>query len=570
MAGRFPREWLDELRARTDIVQVVSSYVALKKNGHRYMGLCPFHNETAPSFTVDETKQVYYCFGCKAGGSVVQFIMDIEKMDYLDAVRYLADQVRLPLPEMRNDPDFEQKRSLKERIYEANRQAARIYHSQLWTPEGAHILSYLKQRGLSDAIIRRFGIGASLPSANVGRQLQAQGFTQDELIQAGLMMRKEGPAFDMFRNRAIFPILDAYGNVLAFGGRALGDEMPKYLNTGDTSAFNKRFNVFAANFLRKEKNLNRVILVEGYMDVVSLYQYGMKGVAATLGTALTAEQAKLLKRFAPEIQLCYDGDRAGQQAILRGLDIMEEAGVPCRALVLPGGLDPDEYIRQEGLESFLAIQPISPVQYRMQREKEKHDLSTEEGRTRYAEECAKLIARCGQPVEMENHLKRLAVETGFSIEALKAQIGISAGSVKTGKPVFVRSQIRREDQQLDRTQSVLLALMASGKLPKEELSPEMFEEGLLRQCAEALLSGKTMASFLEELSDEESRNQISAIAMLETDEDDETLMEMVRQTLASLKQHTLMKQINAADDSLSLEEAARMLQARSSLNQKKE
>jgi len=188
MAGRYPAQWLEELRARADIVKVIGSYVTLKKNGHRYVGLCPFHNETAPSFSVDEQKQVYHCFGCKAGGSVIQFVMDIERLSFQEAVAFLADQMHMPLPEMQHDPAYEQKRSLKERIYLANKAAAKLYHQQLWKPEGSHILQYLQNRGLSDAVIRRFGIGASLPSGNMGRQLMKEGFTEEELIQAGLML----------------------------------------------------------------------------------------------------------------------------------------------------------------------------------------------------------------------------------------------------------------------------------------------------------------------------------------------------------------------------------------------
>ena len=356
MAGRYPPAWLDELRIRADIVQVVSSYIPLKKNGHRYVGLCPFHNEKTPSFNVDGQKQVYYCFGCKAGGSVIQFVMDIEHMEFSEAVAHLAEQMHMPLPELQNDPEYERRRSLKERIFLANQAAAKLYHQTLWEPQGAAILDYVQKRGLSDAVIRRFGIGAAT-GGSIAPALLKQGFTQDELIAAGLLYQRENRTGDMFRNRAIFPIIDAYGNVLGFGGRAMGDAQPKYLNTSDTPAFNKRYNVFAANLLRKAKGLTRVILVEGYMDVVALAQFGIEGVAATLGTALTPEQARLLTRFAPEVWLAYDGDSAGQKAILRGLEVLETEHVPVRVLYFPGGLDPDEFIRQQGEPAFQALKP---------------------------------------------------------------------------------------------------------------------------------------------------------------------------------------------------------------------
>ena len=250
---------------------------------------------------MDGQKQVYHCFGCKAGGSVIQFVMDIERLTFPEAVEFLANQLHMPLPELQNDPAYEKRRSLKERIYLANKAAARLYHQHLWQEDGADILAYVKKRGLSDAVIRRFGIGAAPARPNIGSTLMSEGFTKEELISAGLMLERDGRVFDMFRNRAMFPIIDAYGNVLGFGGRAIGDVQPKYLNTSDTPAFNKRYNVFAANLLRKARGLKRVILVEGYMDVVSLSQFGVEGVAATLGTALTPEQAKLLSRYAPQV-----------------------------------------------------------------------------------------------------------------------------------------------------------------------------------------------------------------------------------------------------------------------------
>ena len=546
MAGRYPAQWLDELRTRADIVKVIGSYVTLKKNGHRYVGLCPFHNETAPSFSVDEQKQVYHCFGCKAGGSVIQFVMEIERLSFPEAVAFLADQLHMPLPEMQNDPAYEQRRSLKERIYLANKSAAKLYHQQLWQPEGAHILKYLQDRGLSDAVIRRFGIGAALPSARVGRALMKEGFTEEELVQAGLMLKRDDRTFDMFRNRAIFPIIDAHGNVLGFGGRAMGDVMPKYLNTSDTPAFNKRYSVFAANLLRKARGLNRVILVEGYMDVVALSQFGVEGVAATLGTALTPEQARLLQRFAPEVHLAYDGDRAGQKAILRGLEVLEGANVPVRVLDLPGGLDPDEYIRQEGLEAFLALRPISGVQYRMRREKEQHDMSTEEGRLEYAKSCSAFLRSVKEPVELDNHVKHLSLETGISYEVLMQQIGVAPAAVKStpARPESFRRQAAQAAK-TDRAAQTLLAVLATGRLPRDIVSPDEFEDPVFRTLCEALLNGENAASLMERQIDDQGRSAVGEILAIDTNVDDESLMKMAQQSRLRLKRMRLEKEMNA-------------------------
>jgi len=552
MAGRYPAQWLEELRARADIVKVIGSYVTLKKNGHRYVGLCPFHNETAPSFSVDEQKQVYHCFGCKAGGSVIQFVMDIERLSFQEAVAFLADQMHMPLPEMQHDPAYEQKRSLKERIYLANKAAAKLYHQQLWKPEGSHILQYLQNRGLSDAVIRRFGIGASLPSGNMGRQLMKEGFTEEELIQAGLMLKREERAFDMFRNRAMFPIIDAYGNVLGFGGRAMGDAMPKYLNTSDTPAFNKRYSVFAANLLRKARGLTRVILVEGYMDVVALSQFGVEGVAATLGTALTPEQARLLNRFAPEVHIAYDGDRAGQKAILRGLEVLEGENVPVKVLDFPGGLDPDEYIRQEGVEAFQKLKPISGVLYRMLRQKEQHDMSTEEGRTEYAKACASFLRSVKEPVELDNYVKRLSLETGFSREVLLQQIGVAApAAVKTPAPKREGfGQKAKAAAKVDWTARTLLAVLATGRLPRDIVSPEEFEDPVLRSLCESLASGQTAAELMEQQTDDQGRAAVGDILSINTDMDDEGLMKMARDCRRKMRIERLERELDAIQKSL--------------------
>lgn len=553
MAGRYPAPWLEELRARADIVKVIGSYVTLKKNGHRYVGLCPFHNETAPSFSVDGQKQVYHCFGCKAGGSVIQFVMDIERLSFQEAVAFLADQLHMPLPEMQNDPAYERKRSLKERIYLANKTAAKIYHQQLWKPEGAHILEYLQKRGLSDSVIRRFGIGAALPSATVGRQLIKEGFTEEELIQAGLMLNREGRTFDMFRNRAMFPIIDAYGNVLGFGGRAMGDVMPKYLNTSDTPAFNKRYNVFAANLLRKARGLTRVILVEGYMDVVALSQFGIEGVAATLGTALTPEQARLLHRFAPEVHIAYDGDRAGQKAILRGLEVLEAENVPVKVLDFPGGLDPDEYIRQEGVDAFMALKPVSSVQYRMLRQKEQHDMSTEEGRTEYAKACAAFLRNVKEPVELENHVKRLSLETGFTREVLMRQIGVTAAAEPPKTAAPKREGFRqnaREAAGVDWNARTLLAVLATGRLPRDIVSPEEFEDPVLRTLCESLANGESAAGLMEQQVDEAGRAAVGDILSISTEMDDDGLMKMAQDCVKKMRIDRLERELDAIQKNL--------------------
>ena len=465
MAGRIPSAWMDELYARTDIVSVVSAYVPLKKDGRRFWGLCPFHNEKTPSFSVNADLNLYYCFGCKAGGNVVQFVMEMERVSYLEAAKLLADRIHLPLPEMIEDPDYERRRSQRDRLLSANREAARFYHDRLWTQEGQAVLDYLHGRGLDDGVIRRFGLGASTEQwDDLTAYLTGKGYSAEELSLAGLTVVKGDHAFDMFRGRAMFPIIDQQGNVLGFGGRALKDVKPKYLNTADTPVFNKRKGVYAINLLRRVRDLKRVILVEGYMDVVAISQAGVIGAVATLGTSLTNEQARLLKRFAPEVHVAYDGDEAGQHAIERALDIFEQEGVTAKVLYFPDGLDPDEFVRQRGLDAFQAIHPLSAVQYRMQRLRLRHDLQTQEGRTEYAKACAALLKNVRDPVDLENYLEMLSVQTGFSREVLSAQIGVSAGSTATHNPPAIREKSTgRSVSHLPegyRTEQTLLALLS--------------------------------------------------------------------------------------------------------------
>ncbi len=557
MAKRYPAAWLDELRARADIAEIVSAYVPLKKNGRSYWGLCPFHGEKTASFCVTPEKQMYYCFGCKAGGSVIDFIMNIERLEYHDAVALLADRVHMTLPQLQDDPDYQRRREQRGRLLDANREAARFFHEQLFTEAGRPMLDYLKNRGLSDAVIRRFGLGASPEGRDVlTRHLRDMGYTEEELRLAGLTLVYEAePATedrparprsvrDMFRGRAIFPIIDASGNVLAFGGRSLDGSPPKYLNTSDTPVFNKRYGVYAANLLRKERNLDHVTLVEGYMDVVSLAQYGVRGVCATLGTALTPEQARLLKRFAPKVYLAYDGDEAGQKAIEKGLSILEAENVPCRALMFPDRLDPDEFIRRDGLEAFEQLTPMSPAAFRLTRLAQGYNLSTPEARIELARAAGPILAGV-DPVEREVLLQRLSVQTGFARDVLIEQIGRSA--VKTPAPQTPRPRRERRDEVPSdpslRAQEQLIALLATGQLQKDVVRQEDFDDPVLKSICEALNSGVTPAALLEEQEAEEDRRRLGRILQLPTGEDLNQLLTMAEECKQTIRRVRIDAQI---------------------------
>lgn len=564
MASRFPAPWLDDLRSRSDIVQVISGYVGLKKSGRKYWGLCPFHGEKTASFSVDAEQQLFYCFGCKTGGNVITFIMEIERCSYHEAVELLADRAHIPMPEMVNDDDWERRRTRRERLLGANREAAKFYHEMLFRPEGAASLAYLRKRGLSDSVIRKFGLGAAPDQwTALTDHLISSGYTLDELSSVGLTILKPPDEkggkqryFDMFRNRAIFPIIDMYKNVIAFGGRSLGKELPKYMNSSDTPVFNKRKGVYAANLLRQQRHLDHVILVEGYMDVVSLTQFGVDGVCATLGTALTNEQARLLRRFAPEVYLGYDGDSAGQHAILRGLDILEAEGIPAKVLDFPDGLDPDEFIRRDGAEGFVKLPALPAAAYRLRRLKESFDLSQDEGKMNYVRKAAFVLAPL-DPVGQETYIKTLMLETGFPYDALRKQI--DSVSKKDDNPSSgpsgdlqekhtPRPSPRRSEPTVspeETAQEILLGLLATGQIPKDMVEEKDFEEDELKSLYVALVSGSSPASLLDLAPDDETRSRYSRILMSPVAESTDQMISMATQCLGRIRKASCQKQYAA-------------------------
>ena len=547
MAGRFPTAWMDDFYSRVDIVQVVSAYVPLKKNGSRYWGLCPFHHEKTPSFSVNGEQNLYYCFGCKAGGNVVQFVEEMEHFTYREAVEYLAKQIHMPIPETQEDPDYERRRSQRERLLGANKAAARWYHAQLWLPENQRILDYLHKRGLDDGTIRKFGLGAAPEEWDaLTRALEQQGYTQEELRLAGLTVVKQETRFDMFRSRAIFPIIDAQGQILGFGGRAMGDAQPKYLNTSDTPVFNKRKGVYAANLLRKQRDLKRVILVEGYMDVVALIQHGVNGVVATLGTALTNEQARLLKRYAPEIWVSYDGDSAGQHAIMRALEIFEQEDIRARVLFFPDNLDPDEFIRQRGLDAFEHLRPLKAAEYRMQRAKEDLDLSDDDQRIEYAKRCAQILSKVREPVELETYLQTLAVQTGFSKDVLRQQMGLSIAEANNAKPPRERIIRRRagDAPAASMPEKTLIALLVSGLMPKDAVRDTDFDDPQLHMLAQKLLAGSSPAAILAECETEQQRVAYSEAFALNAEITQDNAAAVAEDCLRTIRQARLQRQID--------------------------
>lgn len=426
--------WMEGLLSKSDIVSIVSSYVSLRAKGRRLWGLCPFHNEKTPSFTVSPDKQAFHCFGCGAGGGIIQFIMEIEHLPYAEAVQLLAQRAGLELPEEIDDIELQKARVKKERLYAVCKAAAEFFHGQLISDAGLAARRYLEKRGVKAKAIKKFGLGFSPNTKNaLINYISVAGFNEDDLLEAGLLARssKTKEVYDPYRNRVIFPIIGANSRVLAFGGRSITNEAPKYINTSETSIYSKRRNLYASNLL-KETKAPEIIIVEGYMDVISLYSAGITNAVASLGTALTSYQARLLKRYSNNVYIAYDGDTAGQNATLKGLDVLAKEGLDVRVIELPEKLDPDDYIKTNGVEAFraLADSALSLNAFKLERMACSYDLNSEEGRQSYAIEACRFLASL-QPVEQERYTLSLARSTGLSVETLKAQSKRSeAGAVK--------------------------------------------------------------------------------------------------------------------------------------------
>lgn len=546
----FSNDWLDELIARCDIVQMVSSYLPLKRSGRNYLGLCPFHKEKTPSFNVNGEKQFYHCFGCKASGSVIHFVMAMENLSFQEACEYLAKLVNLPLPEQNFDPEYQKRKSLKERIALANKEAAKIYHKQLWEASGKAVLNYFRERGLSDKVIIKFGLGASGFGDVIKDSLLEQGFLEEELIEAGLVINRKGKSVDVFKNRAMFPIVGVYGEVLGFGGRALGDAMPKYLNTSDTPLFNKRKTVYAANLLRKERNLKRILLVEGYMDVIALDQYDIQGAVATLGTALTPEQARLLSRYAREVHICYDGDSAGQNASERAIGIIEEADCKLhpRILQIPDKKDPDEFVRAYGKEAFDQLKPLHSKLFQIERLKTNYQLDDEYQKTEFDSQSARILAQIPSAIELNNILDRACSIIGINKELLLEEIHKLRPEVTKA---LLDKELRKEKQQqrfsgdkkgIPEEEKIIVSIMAMGRLPFDLVEESIFRNETAKQVYLELKSGKRIPQILDNFDTDSLRAVISDTLMRDySDHVQEELMKMVQDCMAKMKKNALIE-----------------------------
>ena len=419
------KDIIEEIKSRCDIANIISSYINIKPSGTNYKGLCPFHGEKTPSFYINTSKQIYKCFGCGEGGDVINFVMRIENLDFMDAVKLLADRCGIEINTQVDE-------STKERIEKSKKfqdihvEAARFYFSNLIKTKNPGY-EYLRKRGLDDKIIKKFGLGYSLDSWNsLMNYLISIGYKNEDLIECGLFGYKSETKkiYDKFRNRVMFPIFDYRGNVIGFGGRVLDDSLPKYLNSPDTLIFNKRQNLYGLNFVRKEIKDRSIILVEGYMDLISLYQYGIKNVVATLGTALTDGQGSLIKRYADTAIISYDSDEAGIKATLRAIEILNKLDINVKVLNLKECKDPDEFIRKYGVLEFEKEIKNSThyIKYKIDNLKRNFNIQNDEERVKFTKESSKIIKEIKSPVEADYYIKYLSEESKISIESIKKEV----------------------------------------------------------------------------------------------------------------------------------------------------
>lgn len=434
MSIRVNDDVIEQIKESIDIVNLISDYIPLKKSGTNYVGLCPFHNEKSPSFTVSEAKDFFHCFGCGEGGDGVTFIMKKENLDFPHALKFLADKYGISIDENPIDDKFMEE---KTRAYEMNRDAARFFHDNLINNPRA--LAYLEKRKINPKVIRQFGLGFAMDSwDNLYNFLKLKGYKEEELEKVGLIGKKTGNNgyYDRFRNRIIFPIIDTKSRVVGFGGRVLDNTMPKYLNSKDTIVFNKGNHLYGLNLLNKHSSRKRILLVEGYMDVISLYTRGINYSAASLGTALTTRQSQLIKRYGQEAYLCFDSDPAGIKATLKAIDILVGEGVNPRIMLLPEGMDPDDYINKTSLMDFekLLVTSLNYIDYKIYINKKKYDFNKTEDKIAFTIEVSKIIKSLKSPIEQDVYINKVAKEMNISKEAIEKEVrGNNYNNKKTFK-----------------------------------------------------------------------------------------------------------------------------------------
>ena len=523
----YSDEIIEEVRSKNDIVDVISSYVKLQKKGSSYFGLCPFHNEKSPSFSVSREKQMYYCFGCGAGGNVFTFLMEYENYSFQEALKYLADRAGVELPEAEYSKEARERADQKAILLEINKVAAQYFYVQLKSPQGAHALSYLKDRGLSDEMIHSFGLGYSNKYSNdLYRYLKSKGYRDELIVKAGLVTVDERYGVsDKFWNRVMFPIMDSNSRVIGFGGRVMGDAKPKYLNSPETMIFDKSRNLYGLNRARSSRK-PYFLLCEGYMDVISLHQAGFSNAVASLGTALTPGHASLIKRYVKEVYLTYDSDEAGTKAALRAMPILKDVGITARIIRMEPYKDPDEFIKHLGAEAFeeRIHKARNGFMFGLEVLERDYDLTTPEGKTDFMKEAAKRLTQFDEEIERSNYIEAVAktYHVGFEeLRKLVLKMAVQTGLAKqVERPKRLEGKSREKEDGHVKSQKILLTWLIEDEgifnQIRRYITPDDFTGELYKKVAALLYEqyeGQDVnpARIMNHFTDEEEHREVASL-----------------------------------------------------------
>ena len=528
---RYSEELIDEIRNSNDIVDIISQYVILKRSGRNFFGLCPFHKEKTPSFSVSPDKQIFHCFGCGAGGNVIHFISKIENVDFKESLEILADRVGIKLPTLENNVDSK-RLELKEKVYEINKLVATYYHETLYKPQAKPAQEYVKKRKLDNKALKEFCIGYAENANVLYKMLKEKGLTEEEILASDLVIKKGNSYVDRFKNRLIFPIQDIRNRFIAFGGRVLDNSLPKYINSPENIVYSKARNLYGLNVAKNTKT-RKLIIVEGYMDTVSLHQRGIDNVVASCGTALTEAQGRLLRKYAEKVIISYDSDSAGQAATLRGLEILNNLGCDIRILQMEGAKDPDEYVIKYGNGRFndLVENAISLVEFKIKVLKKGLNIENTNDKIKFMNEIAKILGGVDNKIEQEIYIDKISRDYNISKEAIYAQINKNEYSNNKGSKILESSNIRKPiikkqetkvNSELEKRENIIISLLIDGgeevyNKIKDIINPNDFKseanQKIMRRLYEEFEKGNSNINSLVDMfaDDEQVVNALTGI-----------------------------------------------------------
>ena len=528
--ARYSEEIINEVRQSNDIVDVISQYVHLKRSGRNFFGLCPFHNEKSPSFSVSPDKQIFHCFGCGVGGNVITFVSKIEGLNFVETVQMLAERANIQLPTLENNGDI-QKEILKDKVYKVNEFAAEYYHQNLYKTQAKIAQEYVKKRQLSNETLKSFRIGFSGKFNELYQELKKQGFEEREILESGLVNKNDrGQYIDRYRNRLMFPICDVRGRVIAFGGRVLDDSKPKYINSPENIVYSKGRHLFGLN-VAKKGDTKKILIVEGYMDVISLHQRGITNVVASLGTALTEQQGWLLRKNSEQIILSFDSDEAGIKAKLRSIEILQNMGCDLRVLQLEGAKDPDEYILKYGNMRFqnAVDKALSVIEFKVKILKKDLNLENTNDKIKFLNEIAKLISKVDNTIEREVYIEKIAKEYDISKEAIYAEVNKltyknskSEKILEKSNPIIIHKKTEKREisQAVKKRENTIISILLTGDLSifeviKQHIRPVDFQDevniNIAKKLYEELEKGNSNINGIIDELEQEEQNQITMI-----------------------------------------------------------